>query len=130
MVICQVRNLTRTSTAKEITGAYKELGLQAPADMAFDTPAMPLMYYDALKPRGMRHIDLDQATNLQSLYCEVGMQSKRPMPCTKHKPGKEKTQQLSPPGPSSPPAGNCGKFDSLVINSLKLDSLVVDTIVK
>ncbi|KAJ9080516.1 hypothetical protein DSO57_1024119 [Entomophthora muscae] len=26
--------------------------------------------------------------------------------------------------------GNCGKFDSLVIDFLKLDSLVVDTIVK
>ncbi|KAJ9069645.1 hypothetical protein DSO57_1016282 [Entomophthora muscae] len=33
-------------------------------------------------------------------------------------------------GPLPEDRGNCGKFDSLVIDSLKLDSLVVDTIVK
>ncbi|KAJ9061848.1 hypothetical protein DSO57_1016611 [Entomophthora muscae] len=33
--------------------------------MAFDTPATHLMYYDALKPHIMRHMNLDQVINLQ-----------------------------------------------------------------
>ncbi|KAJ9054203.1 hypothetical protein DSO57_1017166 [Entomophthora muscae] len=41
----------------------------APSDMAFDTPATHLMYYNTLKLHMMRHINLDQVTNLQSLYC-------------------------------------------------------------
>ncbi|KAJ9058796.1 hypothetical protein DSO57_1008606 [Entomophthora muscae] len=71
MIIRKVKNLTQTGTVKELTCAYKELGLSAPSDMAFDTPAIHLMYYNALKLHMMRHVNLDQVNNLQSLYCEA-----------------------------------------------------------
>ncbi|KAJ9065627.1 hypothetical protein DSO57_1017558 [Entomophthora muscae] len=71
MITRQVKNLTQTGTMKELTHAYEELQLCAPSDMAFDTPATHLMYYDALKLHVMRHLNLDQVTNLQSLYCEA-----------------------------------------------------------
>ncbi|KAJ9085769.1 hypothetical protein DSO57_1010779 [Entomophthora muscae] len=61
MIICQVKNLTQTGTVKELTHTYKELCLCAPSDMAFDTPATHLMYYDTLKLHMMRHVNLDQA---------------------------------------------------------------------
>ncbi|KAJ9079780.1 hypothetical protein DSO57_1031951 [Entomophthora muscae] len=68
MIIRQLKNLTQTGTMKELTRTYKELQLHAPSDMAFDTPATHLMYYNALKLHVMRHVNLDQITNLQSLY--------------------------------------------------------------
>ncbi|KAJ9061431.1 hypothetical protein DSO57_1020921 [Entomophthora muscae] len=71
MIIRQVKNLTQTGTVKELTHTYKELRLCAPSNMAFDIPATHLMYYDALKLHVMRHVNLDQVTNLKSLYCEA-----------------------------------------------------------
>lgn len=71
MIARNVKNLTQTGTVKELTRAYEELRLRAPPDMAFDTPATHLMYYDALKPHVMRHVNLDNVTNLQSLYREA-----------------------------------------------------------
>ncbi|KAJ9058375.1 hypothetical protein DSO57_1012836 [Entomophthora muscae] len=85
MIIRQVKNLTQTGTVKELTRAYKELHLCAPSDMAFDTPLTQLMYYNALKLHVMRHVNLDQVTNLQSLYCEQKKWNKHPMLYTRHR---------------------------------------------
>ncbi|KAJ9062976.1 hypothetical protein DSO57_1004921 [Entomophthora muscae] len=71
MIIRQVKNLTQTGTVKELTRTYEELQLYAPSEMGFNTPATHLMYYDALKLHVMRHMNLDQVTNLQSLYCKA-----------------------------------------------------------
>ncbi|KAJ9087161.1 hypothetical protein DSO57_1035969 [Entomophthora muscae] len=48
MIIRQVKNLTQTGTIKKLTCAYEELCLCAPSNMAFDTPATHLMYYNAV----------------------------------------------------------------------------------
>ncbi|KAJ9085347.1 hypothetical protein DSO57_1014972 [Entomophthora muscae] len=67
MIIQQVKNLTQTGTVKKLTCAYEELRLWAPSDIAFDNPATHIMYYDTLKLHMMRHVNLDQVINLQSL---------------------------------------------------------------
>ena len=36
--------------------------------MVFNNPATHLMYYDAIKLHVIIHVNLDQVTNLQSLY--------------------------------------------------------------
>ncbi|KAJ9074256.1 hypothetical protein DSO57_1008242 [Entomophthora muscae] len=56
---------------KKLTWSYKEHHLHAPSDIPFDTPATHLVYYNTLKLYVMRNVNLDQVTNLQSLYCEA-----------------------------------------------------------
>ncbi|KAJ9078774.1 hypothetical protein DSO57_1003238 [Entomophthora muscae] len=71
MTICQVKDLMQTGTVKDLKRAYKELHLHAHSEMAFDNPITHLMCYNALKSHIMRHVNLDQVTNLQSLYCKA-----------------------------------------------------------
>ncbi|KAJ9058715.1 hypothetical protein DSO57_1009548 [Entomophthora muscae] len=107
MIIRQVKNLTQTGTVKELTQAYKELQLCAPLDMALDTPATHLIHYDTLKSHLMRHVNLDQATNLQSLYCKA--EKAEQMSNTLHKAQTRKREQHKdshPTGRSNQLPGN------------------------
>ncbi|KAJ9077696.1 hypothetical protein DSO57_1014318 [Entomophthora muscae] len=109
MIIRQVKNLTQTGTIKELTRAYKELRLCAPSDMAFDTQATHLMYYNALKLHVMRHMNLDQVTNLQSLYREAEKAEQTSNALHKAQTGKqERPKDSHSSGCSSqpPPGGN------------------------
>ncbi|KAJ9051006.1 hypothetical protein DSO57_1039704 [Entomophthora muscae] len=77
--------------------------------MAFDTPATHLMYYNALKLHVMRHVNLDQVTNLQSLYCEAEKAEQTSNTLHKAQTGKqERPKDSHPSGRSSqpPPGGN------------------------
>ncbi|KAJ9076726.1 hypothetical protein DSO57_1023472 [Entomophthora muscae] len=85
MIICQVKSLTQTGTVKEFTRTYKELQLRASSDMAFDTPVTHLMYYNTLKLHVMRHMNLDQVTNIKSIYCKVEKAEKYPTLFTRRK---------------------------------------------
>ena len=108
MIICQVKNLTQTGTIKELTRAYKELCLCAPFNMVFDNPATHLMYYNALKLHVMRHVNLDQVTNLQSLYCEAKKAEQMSNALHKAQSGKRERPKDSHPSECSnrPPPGN------------------------
>ncbi|KAJ9062286.1 hypothetical protein DSO57_1012289 [Entomophthora muscae] len=96
IIIYKVKNLNQTGTMKEPTCAYKEPQLCAPSDMAFDTPATHLMYYNTLKLHVMRHVNLDQVTNFQSLYYETEKSEQTSNTLHKAQTGKREAQRLSP----------------------------------
>ncbi|KAJ9059078.1 hypothetical protein DSO57_1006210 [Entomophthora muscae] len=108
MIIRQMKNLTQTGTVKELTRANEELRLCSPADMAFDTPATHLMYYGALKSHLIRHINLDQVTNLQSLYHKAEKEEQTSNTPPKHRLGRERPKDSHSTGSANclPPGNN------------------------
>ncbi|KAJ9084181.1 hypothetical protein DSO57_1027120 [Entomophthora muscae] len=119
MIIRQVMNLTQAGTVKELTRAYKEPCLWAPSDMAFENPATHLMHYDTLKQHAMRHINLDQVSNLQSLYCEAEKAEQTSNASHKAQAGKgERPKDFHLSGHANcPPPGNSSNNNDVVFGS-------------